>query len=240
MCIYSFKCAYKFSFYGPWQTPHFVFRASLLWLSVLLTRHEIWQTCTCLQGKESLGKRGIKRRSVSALVQPWSGAWWSLSLLKHDHNLLISVRPALPAKIWTRPPPYHPRWSTLNLLSPPINLHLPHSPTSPPVHSPCPFFHNVAPCSLNVNHISVSFIRHCAPLMLSEHCQHHQAQLFLHGDSEVARDAALFSTTPNIHRTVELTSADTLHAWLIFWGFKSIIVQMCNTSSCMGMNFASP
>lgn len=125
-------------------------------------------------------------------------------------------------------------------LSLPINLHLPDSLPSPPLHFLRPLFHNIALCSLNVNHISVSFIRLRALLMFSEQCQHHQALLFIHDDSKVARDPALFSASPNIHWTTELTSADTPHASLIFWGIKSIIVQMCNTSSCMWINFASP
>ena len=103
-------------------------------------------------------------------------------------------------------------------LSLPINLHLPHSRPSPPIHFLSPLFHNMALCSLNVNHISVSFIRLRALLMFSEHCQHHQALLFIHDDSEVARDPALFSASPNIHRTTALTSPDMLHASLIFWG----------------------
>lgn len=80
-------------------------------------------------------------------------------------------------------------------------------PSSSPAPSACPshqrsqssLAHTLARYSLNVNHISVSFIRLCAILMFTEQFPHHQAPLFIHDDSKVARDVALFSTSPNIH-----------------------------------------
>lgn len=63
-------------------------------------------------------------------------------------------------------------------LSLPINLHLPSSLPSPPIHSLSPLFHNTALCSLIVNHISVSFIRLCALLTFSE--QRHITRHYLY------------------------------------------------------------
>lgn len=217
-----------------WQSCSFcILASSPLIISAFI---EAWNLTdiAASPGRGSWGKREnwekAKKQPVSVIVQP-DGA---LSLLKHEYNLLIRLWPASPTKMWIRSsfsfPPADSLWISITPYP---------SSASPSIHS-LSSFSNMALCSLNVNHISASFIRLCALLMFSEQRQHHQAQLFIHDNSKVARDAALFSASPNIHWTVDLTSADMPHAELIFWGFKSIIMWVRNTSSCMRVNFKLP
>ena len=181
---------------------------------------------------------------MSEISQPWSGAWWRLSLLKHEYNLLIRLWPALPAKIWTRlsfwfplNAPVDSLWISRSIFIFPALSAFP----SHPALSLRPLFHNMALCSLNVNHISVSFIRPRARLMFSERCQHHQALLLIHDDFKVARGSgsvfSLSKYTPNRGPDID---------WLTYrmpasysGDFKSIIVQTRKTS-CMRTNFVWP
>lgn len=131
------------------RAPHSVFWVSLAWLSVILTRAETWQTSACLQGEKVVGKREhfeksfYKKLPVSVIVQPWSGAWWSLSLLKHEYNLLIRLWPASPAKIWTRCSFWFslltPTPTADSLWSLPIHPHRPYPLPPPPIHSQSSF-----------------------------------------------------------------------------------------------------
>lgn len=106
------------------------------------------------------------------MCQPWSGHWWGLSLLKHDYNLLISLWPASPPKKWTGPSFLVLSQAPLSFHSPPADslwIFITRYPSSSCLPPAGPFLSPQYPlCSVNVNHISISFIRRCTPLMLSE------------------------------------------------------------------------
>lgn len=109
-----------------------------------------------------------------------------------------------------------------------LRLHL--SPSTPlsavsshPLSQPS-LFKNTTLCALNANYISVSFIRLGALSAFGEQCPHHQARLFIHDDSEAAKDPDPFSGPPNIHWITGLTLGDNTACLVDILRAESIIV----------------
>lgn len=164
-------------------------------------------------------------------VQPRSVAWWRFGLLKHEYNLLIRLCPDSNIKIL----------SNLILSSPvcwlTLYLSITHHPSSSalPFHPLSPLFHNVALCSWNVNHISVSFIRLRSLLMFSQPASP-GATIYtwrLRG----LGSGSVFS----------LFKYTLKHGTDIGWHtacqgdiLRPIIMWVCNTSSCMWKNIMLP
>lgn len=176
----------------PCRAVPFVFRVILPWLSALLIGGQSSLPLRRLKDVAvvcvAAGRWGIRKPRVSAIC---SSPARSLILLKHGYNSLIRLWPALPTETceptaeftMSSPAPTCTRTSICLL-----RLHF------SPVSSHPLLFKNTTLCSLNVNYISVSFIRLCTLCLPPSFL--HSLSLSLSLDALIAGHDYLYAATP--------------------------------------------
>lgn len=197
----------------PCRAVPFVFRVILPWLSALLIggqstlplRRLKDAVVVCVAG----GRWGIRKPRVSTIC---TSPARSLILLKHGYNSLIRLWPALPTE--TCEPTAEFTTSSLALTCTRTSIGLLRLHFSPVSSHPL-LFKNTTLCSLNVNYISVSFIRLCTlslpPSFLHSlsRCPHRRAWLFICGNSKEngRRSVSVSCPFPNINPITSTTAS---------------------------------